>query len=119
MAKAKRSTSLSAAVSAEIKSSFDLTKFKDKKGLTGSVKFKPQQWVPLSPAFQEVTSVPGIPTGHIVLLRGHSDTGKTTALIEAAVSAQKSGVLPVFIVTEMKWNWEHALQMGLQMEIVS
>jgi hypothetical protein len=31
-----------------------------------SVKFKPQQWIPLSPAFQEVTSVPGIPTGHIV-----------------------------------------------------
>jgi hypothetical protein len=118
MAKAKRSTSLTAAVSAEIKSGFDLSKFKDKKGLTGSVKFKTQQWVPLSPAFQEVTSVPGIPTGHIVLLRGHSDTGKTTALIEAAVNAQKAGILPVFIITEMKWNWEHATQMGLQMEEV-
>jgi hypothetical protein len=118
MAKAKRSTSLTAAVSAEIKSGFDLSKFKDKKGLTGSVKFKNQQWVPLSPAFQEVTSVPGIPTGHIVLLRGHSDTGKTTALIEAAVNAQKAGILPVFIITEMKWNWEHATQMGLQMEEV-
>jgi hypothetical protein len=74
--------------------------------------------VPLSPAFQEVTSVPGIPTGHIVLLRGHSDTGKTTALIEAAVNAQKAGILPVFIITEMKWNWEHATQMGLQIEEV-
>jgi hypothetical protein len=62
--------------------------------------------------------VPGIPTGHIVLLRGHSDTGKTTALIEAAVNAQKAGILPVFIITEMKWNWEHATQMGLQMEEV-
>ena len=114
----KRSESLSAAVSAEIKAGFSLEKFKDKKGLAGSVKFKPQQWVPLSPAFQEVTSVPGIPTGHIVLLRGHSDTGKTTALIEAAVNAQKAGILPVFIITEMKWNWEHATQMGLQIEEV-
>ena len=114
----KRSESLSAAVSAEIKAGFSLEKFKDKKGLSGSVKFKPQQWVPLSPAFQEVTSVPGIPTGHIVLLRGHSDTGKTTALIEAAVNAQKAGILPVFIITEMKWNWEHATQMGLQIEEV-
>ncbi len=35
-------------------------------------------------------------------------------MIEAAVSAQKMGVLPVFIVTEMKWNWEHAIQMSLQ-----
>ena len=56
--------------------------------------------------------------GHIVLLRGHSDTGKTTALLETAVSAQKRGVLPVFIITEMKWNWEHAKQMGLQVEEV-
>ena len=114
----KASKSLTAAVSAEIKSKFDLSGFKDKKGLSGNVKFKPQQWVPLSNAFQEVTSVPGIPTGHIVLLRGHSDTGKTTALIEAAVSAQKTGILPVFIITEMKWNWEHAMQMGLDIEEV-
>ena len=112
----KASKSLSAAVSAEIKANFDLKGFKNKKGLGGNVKFKPQKWVPLSDAFQEVTSVPGIPTGHIVLLRGHSDTGKTTALIEAAVNAQKSGILPVFIVTEMKWNWEHAMQMGLEVE---
>lgn len=114
----KASKSLTAAVSAEIKSKFDLSNFKDKKGLSGNVKFKPQQWVPLSNAFQEVTSVPGIPTGHICLLRGHSDTGKTTALIEAAVNAQKAGILPVFIVTEMKWNWEHAMQMGLNVEEV-
>jgi len=114
MARTKKSESLTAAVSAEIKSNFNLDKFKEKKLLNGNVKFKEQKWIPLSPAFQEVTSVPGIPTGHIVLLRGHSDTGKTTALIEAAVSAQKAGVLPVFIITEMKWNWEHATQMGLQ-----
>ena len=114
----KASKSLSAAVSAEIKNNFDLSSFKNKKGLSGSVKFKPQQWIPLSEAFQEVTSVPGIPLGHICLLRGHSDTGKTTALIEAAVSAQKSGILPVFIITEMKWNWEHCQQMGLEMEEV-
>ena len=87
--------------------------------LNSNVKFKEQRWIPLSTAFQDVTSVPGIPMGHIVLLRGHSDTGKTTAMIEAAVSAQKMGVLPVFIVTEMKWNWEHAVQMGLHVnEIV-
>ncbi len=118
MARTKKSESLTAAVSAELRSKFDLNKFKEKKMLNNSVKFKEQQWIPLSKAFQEVTSVPGIPTGHIVLLRGHSDTGKTTALIEAAVSAQKMGVLPVFIVTEMKWNWEHAQQMGLQVNEV-
>ena len=110
--------SLSEAVSKEIRSKFDLSAFKDKKGLKQNVKFKEQTWIPLSQAFQDVTSIPGIPMGHIVLLRGHSDTGKTTALLETAVSAQKRGVLPVFIITERKWNWEHAKQMGLQVEEV-
>ena len=113
----KKSKSLSAAVSKEIQSKFDLNAFKNKKGLDKNIKFKDQEWLPLSPAFQDVTSIPGIPLGHIVLLRGHSDTGKTTAMIEAAVSAQNNGVLPVFIITEMKWNWDHAIQMGLDIDI--
>tara|TARA_R110000772_G_scaffold191903_2_gene302872 strand:+ start:2522 stop:3604 length:1083 start_codon:yes stop_codon:yes gene_type:complete len=118
MARAKKSKSLSEAVSSEIRSKFNLDGFKTKKGLTSKAKFKEQTWIPLSEAYQEVTSVPGIPQGHIVLLRGHSDTGKTTALLEAAVSAQKRGILPVFIITEMKWNWEHAMQMGLEVNEV-
>ncbi len=118
MAKRKNTKSLSEAVSSEIKSNFNLEGFKTKKGLVSNSKFKEQTWIPLSKAYQEITSVPGFPKGHIVILRGHSDTGKTTALLEGAVSAQKRGVLPVFIITEMKWNWEHAVQMGLKMEEV-
>jgi len=110
--------SLSEAVDNELKSNFDLKNFKAKKGLASNVKFKDQRWIPLSKAFQEVTSVPGIPLGHIVLLRGHSDTGKTTALLEAAVNGQKMGVLPVFIITEMKWSWEHAKMMGFEVNEV-
>ena len=115
---ARKKKSLSEAVSSEIKASFNLDSFKNKKGLSSKAKFKEQTWIPLSDAYQEITSVPGIPQGHIVLLRGHSDTGKTTAMIEAAVSAQKRGILPVFIITEMKWNWEHAVQMGLEVNEV-
>ena len=115
---AKKNKSLSEAVSSELKKGFDLNGFKAKKGLNSSVKFKDQEWIPLSKAFQDVTSVPGIPLGHISILRGHSDTGKTTALLEAAVAAQKRGVMPVFIITEMKWSWEHAQMMGLEVEEV-
>ena len=111
---ARKKRSLTEAASKEIRSKFDLNAFKEKKGLKQNVKFKEQEWIPLSKAFQDVTSIPGIPMGHIVLLRGHSDTGKTTGLLEAAVSAQKRGILPVFIITEMKWNWEHAKQMGME-----
>jgi hypothetical protein len=113
-----KKASLTEAVSKELKANFDLSKFKEKKMLNANAKFKPQQWIPLSQAFQDVTSIPGIPAGHIVLLRGHSDTGKTTALIEAAVSGQKRGILPVFIITEMKWSWDHAKQMGLEVNEV-
>ena len=73
---------------AAVRKSFNLGNFKKKKGFANaSVKFKEQGWIPLSKAFQDITSLPGIPTGHITLLRGHSDTGKTTALLEAAVNA--------------------------------
>ncbi len=59
------------------------------------------------------------PATHIVVTVGPAGTGKTTAMIEAAVSAQKMKVLPVFIITEMKWNWEHATQMGLQVKEIA
>ena len=102
-----KSKSLNAAVSAAIKGDFNLDKFKQSKNLSAtSIKFKEQTWIPLSDAFQETLSIPGIPKGHITLLRGHSDTGKTTALLEAAVTSQKMGILPVFIITEMKWSWD-------------
>ena len=115
---AKKDSSLTSVVSESLKKSFDIDAFKKSKFLDQSVKFKPQKWIPLSKAFQDVLSIPGIPMGHITLLRGHSDTGKTTAMLEAAVAAQKMGVLPVFIVTELKWNWEHAQQMGFEMDPV-
>jgi hypothetical protein len=117
MAKTK---STAEAASAGVKSSsknFDLKKFKKSKYLAGaSVKFKPQSWIPASDALQDILSLPGIPHGHVTLIRGHSDTGKTTQLLEIAVEAQKKGIMPVFIITEMKWNWEHAIQMGVKVD---
>jgi RecA/RadA recombinase len=102
-----------------IKGGFSLDNFKKNKGFSNtSVKFKTQDWIKVSDAFTEVTSLKGIPMGHITLLRGHSDTGKTTLLLEAAVNAQKQGILPVFIITEMKWSWPHAQMMGLEVEEV-
>jgi hypothetical protein len=111
--------SVTGAVSSAIKDISSLEKFKKGKNLSTSVVFKEQRWIPLSQAFQETLQIPGIPIGHITLLRGHSDTGKTTALLEAAVSAQKMGILPVFIITEMKWDWSHAKEMGFEYEEVA
>ena len=92
MAKSKED-SLNSSVSKAIKGSFNLDNFIKSKNLsTTSIKMKTQKWIPLSQAFQDCLSIPGIPIGHITLLRGHSDTGKTTALLEAAVTAQNMGI---------------------------
>ena len=52
--------------------------------------------------------------GGINMFLGHSNSSKTTAMILAAADAQKKGHLPVFIITEKKWSWEHAVELGLQ-----
>lgn len=93
---------------------FDLEAYKKNKNLSKAATFKKQEFYKLSPAFQDVISIPGIPKGHITLLRGHSNTSKTTAMVEAAMAAQRDGDLPVFIITEMKWSWDHAKQMGFE-----
>ena len=115
---AKTTKSVNASVSQAIKGTFDLDKFKKTKKLDQSSNFKAQKWIPFSPAVQDALSIPGIPMGHITIARGGSDTGKTTLMIEAAVAAQKMGVLPVFIITEMKWDFAHAQKMGFSCEAV-
>jgi hypothetical protein len=113
---AKSTKSVNASVSQAIKGTFDLDKFKKTKKLDQSSNFKTQKWIPFSPAVQDALSIPGVPMGHITIARGGSDTGKTTLMIETAVAAQKMGILPVFIITEMKWDFAHAQKMGFQCE---
>jgi hypothetical protein len=110
--------SLTNAISDGLKKPFDIEAFKKSKYLDQSSKFKRQRWIPFSPAMKEALSIPGVPMGHVFIARGGSDTGKTTLLIETAVAAQKMGILPIFIITEMKWDFSHAKMMGLELEEV-
>ncbi len=106
--------SIGGAVSSAINTKdFNLHEYKKSNNLVTNTKFKPQTYIPVSKAFTDAISVDGIPMGQITILRGQSDTGKTSALLETAISCQKNGILPVLIVTEMKWSWEHAITMGL------
>ena len=74
---AKKKEEVKARATAAVQKSFNLGNFKKKKGFSNaSVKFKEQGWIPLSKAFQDITSLPGIPTGHITRLRGDRDTGR-------------------------------------------
>lgn len=103
------------------KKTIDISKlksFKTANNLNEDVKDKELTWIPISRAFTEATGLPGIPKGYITLSRGFSNTGKSTSLMEAIVSAQKMGILPVIIDTENNFNWEHAKDMGLQFDEV-
>lgn len=79
-------------------------------------KFKSDRFFDLGDSFLDATGLPGPAMGHINMFLGHSDTGKTTALVKTAVDAQKKGILPVFIITEQKWDFPHARLMGMEIE---
>lgn len=87
-----------------------------KKKFSKEAEYKPDRFFDLGDAFLGATGIPGPAMGHLNMLLGHSDTGKTTALVKTAVDAQKKGILPVFIITEQKWSWEHAELMGFNKE---
>jgi hypothetical protein len=94
----------------------DFKSIKDK--FSTSAKYKPQRYFDLGSEFLDAVGIPGPSIGHINLFIGHSDTGKTTALVKTAVDAQKKGILPVFIITEQKWSFDHAKLMGFECEEV-
>lgn len=100
----------------EIKKKFaKLSDYKSKISFK-DVKYKPQSWIDMSPAFKSVTKLAGIPIGSVVQVIGKSNSGKSTLAIEAAAHAQKQGILPVFIITENKFSFERAEAMGVDFD---
>lgn len=90
-------------------------KFEDiKSKYSSKTKYKPEAFYNCGEAFMEACGLPGPVMGGINMNLGHSNASKTTAMILAAADAQKKGHLPVFIITERKWSWEHAVELGLQ-----
>jgi hypothetical protein len=96
------------------KKKFDLDKVKQEE--SAQAEMKPERFFDCGEAFMDAVGVPGPAMGHINLCLGHSDTGKSTAVIKTAMDAQKKGVLPVFIITENKWSFGHAKLMGFEVE---
>lgn len=50
------------------------------------------------------------------MVRGYSNTGKSTAIYEAIVGAQKIGDLCIIFDTENNFQWEHAKNIGVQFD---
>ena len=91
-----------------------LDSIKDK--FSTKTKYKSESFYNCGEAFMDACGLPGPIMGGISMMLGHSNTSKTTAMILAAADAQRKGHLPVFIITEKKWSWEHAIELGLQAE---
>lgn len=93
------------------KKNFSLSDFKRDIGAE-DVEDKPLEWIRMSDGFAEATGLPGFPKGYVSLSRGHSNTGKSTAICEAIVSAQKMGIFPIIIDTENNLGRERLTTMG-------
>lgn len=52
--------------------------------------------------WRKATNTPGIPFGGVVMIAGDSDSGKTSAAIEAMKSAQEQGYAVIYVETENK-----------------
>jgi hypothetical protein len=90
----------------------EITSFKDK--FSSKTKYKELDFYYCGDSFRKACGLPGPVMGGINMFLGHSNSSKTTAMILAAVDAQKKGDLPIFIITEKKWSWEHAVELGLE-----
>jgi len=100
------------------KSDFDLDSFLESENLITETQDKELSWVPLSKAWHDAIKLPGFPRGFVSLVRGYSNTGKSTAFYEAIVGAQKIGDLPIVIETEGNWNVDHAKKIGVKFKEV-
>lgn len=96
------------------KKEFNEDAFLENEGLNSEPSDKELSWIPLSKAWHDAIKLPGFPRGFVSLVRGFSNTGKSTAFYEAIVGAQKIGDYPVVIETEGNWNADHAKKIGVK-----
>lgn len=97
------------------KETFSLDNFKKKIGCE-DVPDKPLEFIKLSDGFKKATGLPGFAKGYVNLARGHSNTGKSTAICEAIVETQKMGDLPIIIDTENNIGKARLSLMGFDWE---
>ena len=76
---------------------------------------KPLDWITMPKAFQDALKLPGFPIGYFSGIMGWSDTGKSTLKNCAIAQAQKQGILPVIFETEGNFDFQHAIDCGMDL----
>lgn len=75
---------------------------------------KPMDWIIMPKAFQDAIKLPGFPMGYVSTICGHSNTGKSTLVNHAIVAAQRQGLIPVIYDTENNFDFQYAIDMGME-----
>jgi RecA/RadA recombinase len=103
-----------------VKKEFSLGDFKKEQKLDKQAKFKKQEYIDIvnvfgNTAFYDATGV-RIPKSSCIQIQGHTDTGKSTLLFEIAYSCQKQNIIPIFVITELKFSFDHLKLMGVEVK---
>lgn len=72
-----------------------------------------KSYLPVHEELLPVLTPKGLPCGHVIHAAGDSDTGKTTFAVDQIVQIQKVGGLPLYGLTEIKFDMERAVLMGM------
>lgn len=75
---------------------------------------KPMEWFVMPKGFTTATSLPGIPKGFFTGCCGWNSTGKSTLKNHLIAAAQKQGVLPVLFETESNFDFQYAIDCGME-----
>lgn len=90
-------------IAADVKKQFKDSKISKKIGTGDNLtKLEDSDFIIMPEWFQTISQVKGLPFGKLVMIAGDSDTGKTSAAIEAMKAAQAQGVGVLFVETEGK-----------------
>jgi hypothetical protein len=103
----------------DLKAKMGLTVSVDKGKVQGASNAdKPLEWLLMPKAFQDAIKLPGFPQGYCSCVCGHSNVGKSTLLNHAIVAAQRQGLIPVIYDTENNFDFQYAIDMGMDAQPV-
>lgn len=92
---------------------FDIKDFKKNLKLPTTAD-KPMEWFIMPKGYVDALSLPGIPKGYFSGCCGWNSTGKSTLKNCLIASAQRQGVLPVLFETESNFDFQYAINCGME-----
>lgn len=102
-------------VSEKSKLPFSISDFKNNLGFNKvEIADKQMEFIIMPSAFEKAINLPGFPMGYCSVIRGWSNTGKSTLKYCLIAACQRQGILPIIYETENNFNFEHAIECGMQ-----